>query len=86
MSPFSGSSTTGIAANLAHRRFLGMDMETEFLAIRKKRKLAIENATIAESCRQKINGFNNKKELSLFLVKEPKEAYQLDIVLQVCIL
>ena len=68
MSPFSGSSTAGIAANLAHRRYLGIDMETEFLAMSKNRKLAIENPTIAESYGQKINGFNNKKELSLFLV------------------
>ncbi len=56
-------------------------METEFLEISKARKLAKENATIAESNRQKINGFNNKNELSLFLVKELKAAYQLDIVL-----
>jgi len=50
-------------------------METEFLEISKNRKLEIQNPTIAENYRQKINGFNNKKELSLFLVNEPSELY-----------
>ena len=33
LDPFTGSSTTGIAANLANRRFLGIDQEEEFLTI-----------------------------------------------------
>lgn len=73
--PFTGSSTTGIAANLANRRFLGIDKEEEFLVISKNRKLEIENARKAESYRQKLSGFNNKKELNLFLLNELKEEY-----------
>src|SRR5690606_13272542 len=38
LDPFTGSSTTGIAANLANRRFLGIDLEEPFLEISKKRK------------------------------------------------
>ena len=38
LDPFAGSSTTGIAANLANRRFLGIDKEEEFLLISKNRK------------------------------------------------
>jgi site-specific DNA-methyltransferase (adenine-specific) len=75
LDPFAGSSTTGIAANLANRRYLGIDMETEFLEISKNRKLEIENPILAENYRQKISGFTNKKELSLYLVNEPNEAY-----------
>ena len=75
LDPFSGSSTTGIAANLTNRRFLGIDMETEFLEISKARKLEIENPTIAETYKQKINGFTTKKELNLYLIKEPSEVY-----------
>lgn len=75
LDPFAGSSTTGIAANLTNRRFLGIDMETEFLEISKARKLEIENPTIAETYKQKINGFTSKKELSLYLIKEPSEVY-----------
>ena len=35
LDPFAGSSTTGIAANLTNRRYLGIDMEPEFLEISK---------------------------------------------------
>ena len=38
LDPFAGSSTTGIAANLHNRRFLGIDMESEILALSQKRK------------------------------------------------
>jgi len=61
LDPFTGSSTTGIAANLANRRFLGIDQEEEFLTTSKKRKLEIENPKTAATYRQKIGGFNNKK-------------------------
>lgn len=73
LDPLTGSSTTGIAANLANRRFLGIDMETEFLEISKNRKLEIENTSIAETYRSKISGFETKKQLELYLAEEPKQ-------------
>jgi site-specific DNA-methyltransferase (adenine-specific) len=60
---FTGSSTTGIAANLANRRFLGIDQEDEFLTISNNRKLEIENQKTAATFRQKIGAFIDKKEL-----------------------
>ncbi len=81
LDPFAGSSTTGIAANLANRRYLGIDMETDFLEISKNRKLEIEDEKIANSYRQKINGFETKKQLELYLAEEPKTAYSLDLEL-----
>lgn len=81
LDPFTGSSTTGIAANLANRRFLGIDQEEEFLKISKKRKLEIENPKTAASYRQKISGFNTKNELDLFLAEEPKVRYSKELVL-----
>ena len=42
MDPFTGGSTTGIAANLLNRRFLGIDMEEQFLQISKARKEEID--------------------------------------------
>jgi site-specific DNA-methyltransferase (adenine-specific) len=81
LDPFAGASTTGIAANLANRRYLGIDMEKEFLEISKNRKLEIENPTIAASYKEKIRGFNNKKELDLFLAQEPNEEYSLELKL-----
>ncbi len=79
LDPFTGSSTTGIAANLANRRFLGIDQEEKFLTISKNRKLEIENPKTASTYRQKISGFNDKKELELFLVEEPKEEYKTEL-------
>lgn len=81
LDPFSGSSTTGIAANLSNRRFLGIDQEEEFLEISKNRKLEIEKPTIATKYRQKLQGFNNQKELDLFLANEPKVGYLSELVL-----
>jgi site-specific DNA-methyltransferase (adenine-specific) len=72
LDPFTGSSTTGIAANLANRRFLGIDQEQQFLDISKKRKLEIENPKTADLYREKISGFNDKKEFNLFLNSEPE--------------
>ena len=40
---FTGSSTTGIAVNLLNRRFLGIDMEKQFLQMSKARKEEIDN-------------------------------------------
>jgi len=81
LDPFAGSSTTGIAANLANRRYLGIDKETEFLEISKNRKLEIENQLIADTYKQKINGFETKSQLKLYLAEEPKTEYSLDLEL-----
>lgn len=75
LDPFAGSSTTGVAANLVNRRFLGIDQEEEFLTISKNRKLEIENHRIAANYRQRISGFNTDNELDLFLIEEPKVEY-----------
>lgn len=82
LDPFAGSSTTGIAANLLNRRFLGIDQDEDFLTISKNRRLEIENPKIAACYRQKIGGFNDKKELDLFLSREPKEKYGIELNLR----
>lgn len=46
LDPFSGSSTTGIAANLLGRRYLGLEKEDEFLSMSKARREEIENIYI----------------------------------------
>jgi site-specific DNA-methyltransferase (adenine-specific) len=81
LDPFAGSSTTGIAANLANRRYLGIDQSAEFLEISKNRKLEIENPMTASNYKQKIAGFNHQKELELFLVSEPKAEYGNELIL-----
>ena len=46
LDPFSGSATTGIAANLLGRRYLGLEKEDEFLAMSKARREKIENNAV----------------------------------------
>ena len=82
LDPFAGSSTTGIASNLANRRYLGIDQEPEFLEISKNRKLEIENEQITELYRKKISGFNTQKEFVSYLKLEPKPVEK--IVLGFC--
>ena len=53
LDPFAGSSTTGIAANLLKRRFLGIERETEFANISKARREEIE-------CIENYVGFRRK--------------------------
>lgn len=43
LDPFSGSGTTGIAANLLGRKYLGLEIEEEFLAMSKARREELEN-------------------------------------------
>lgn len=54
LDPFAGSSTTGIAANLIGRRYLGIEQDKSFAEISRQRKIEIENLHKAEEYRSKI--------------------------------
>lgn len=54
LDPFAGSSTTGIAANLLERRFLGIEREEEFVAISKARREEIEDIKTYSKYKKKI--------------------------------
>ena len=75
LDPFTGSSTTGIAANILNRRFLGIDLEEEYLEISRNRKFEIENQKTVNLYKSKIQGFQTKKQLSLFIAQEPLLKY-----------
>ena len=81
LDPFAGSSTTGIAANLLNRRYLGIDLETDFLEISKNRKLEIENPKTAKLYQSKIQGFASPKQLDLYLASEPEISYKQELIL-----
>ena len=51
---------------------------TDFLKISIERKLEIENLKTASTYRQKLNDFNDKKELDLFLTQEPQVKYNVE--------
>lgn len=57
LDPFTGSSTTGIAANLLGRRFLGIDQNEEFLELSKAR-------------RNELNSINRRNEILIKLEKQ----------------
>ena len=43
LDPFSGSSTTGIAANLINRRFLGIEQESDFVEMSRSRRIELDD-------------------------------------------
>jgi site-specific DNA-methyltransferase (adenine-specific) len=49
LDPFCGSGTTGIAANLLGRKFLGLEIEDEFLTMSKARRIELDNSAIRQA-------------------------------------
>ncbi|MDE6886305.1 MAG: site-specific DNA-methyltransferase [Helicobacteraceae bacterium] len=64
--PFSGSSTTGIAANLLNRRFIGIEKENEFIKISMNRKIELEKNI--ETIKNKINDLRFLESVGLFAI------------------
>lgn len=54
LDPFAGSSTTGVAANLLGRRFLGIDQSEEFLNMSRARKEEIMDWRIAKAYQERL--------------------------------
>lgn len=74
LDPFTGSSTTGIAANLLERRFLGIDLEESFLQISKARKEDIIDTIKQKDYIEKLN-----KQAKLFSDAEHRSCIVSDI-------
>lgn len=55
LDPFAGSCTTGIAANLLGRKFIGIDQSKEFLDYAIKRKHEIEDESVANVILKKMS-------------------------------
>lgn len=72
LDPFSGSSTTGIAANLIGRRFLGIERENEFAEISKQRRKEIDDIKVFGEYRAKIKDIAKaeEQEPALFACEE----------------
>ena len=81
LDPFCGSSTTGIAANIFNRRYLGLDLDKEFLDLGIKRKKDIEDISKLNKIKNKL--FNKKDEqLEIFELDESQDdiSRELDFV------
>ena len=77
LDPFSGSATTGIAANLCNRRFLGIEQEIEFLKLSKARREELNQNDIRN---RYVDRLTDLKALSNNVhANEPTEIYGLDL-------
>lgn len=82
LDPFTGSSTTGIAASLLNRRFLGLELEEQFLQISKNRREEIENLKTRLEYREKIIKCKDKPLESIFEIHEDIPYYGIDLPLE----
>lgn len=79
LDPFSGSSTTGIAATILGRRFLGIERETEFLEISRNRREELNDIKIKHDYHQRIIKYGDAKCLEILEVREPAPYYGKDL-------
>ncbi len=75
LDPFCGSATTGIAANLLGRRFLGIEQEEEFVKISKNRRKEIENFNIFQHYYHKIKDLKLLNQDTLLLNEDSNNTY-----------
>lgn len=79
LDPFSGSSTTGIAATILGRRFLGIERETEFLEISRNRREELNDIKIKHDYYQRIIKYGDAKCLEILDFREPAPYYGKDL-------
>ena len=60
LDPFAGSCTTGIAANLLNRKFIGIDQSEEYLQLGIRRRQEIEDEATADKFRRKMSELNKE--------------------------
>ena len=73
LDPFCGSSTTGIAANLLDRRYLGIDQEQKYLEISKNRREELEDQQTYQMYHSKIKDIQSMGSLYSSIVKEDSD-------------
>ncbi|SHH92041.1 site-specific DNA-methyltransferase (adenine-specific) [Fibrobacter sp. UWCM] len=81
LDPFCGSSTTGIAANLLNRRYLGIDQELEFLKISKKRRQEIDNIAVRMDYRERVCKTTDSQMQTILELHEDVPYYGIDLPL-----
>ncbi len=75
LDPFCGSSTTGIAASLLGRRFLGIDREMDFLEISKGRREDLNRQDSVSQFRSKIKDIQEMESMSSVVCEDPLTDY-----------
>lgn len=82
LDPFAGSCTTGIAANLLGRKFIGIDQSEEYLQLGIRRKEEIADPKTAEKFLQKMR--ENPEEVTVLVNHARKEVLELMIEKGIC--
>lgn len=78
LDPFAGSSTTGIAACLTGRRYLGIEKEKEFVVISKNRRIELDDINKWTEYRSRIKDIGKSCQLEVpEIASEPSIAYDL---------
>jgi site-specific DNA-methyltransferase (adenine-specific) len=76
LDPFSGSGTTGIAANLLGRKFLGLEIEDEFLTMSKARRMELDNNAIRHDILTRLIKSNIiPPDIGKSIISEPTDMY-----------
>lgn len=75
LDPFCGSSTTGIAANLLGRRYLGIEQELEYVKMGKNRREEIEDLNIFQKYCSKIKDLYKVKAIHPFIMADDNTVY-----------
>ena len=65
LDPFAGSGTTGIAANLLNRKFIGIEQNENFIALAKKRKLELDDEIRANMLYERMS--ENPEEVQVLV-------------------
>lgn len=73
LDPFAGSSTTGIAANLCGRRFLGVEQELKFVSLSKTRREELDNLVVKNNYIARLSDLSF--QLMSNTVNEPEGEY-----------
>lgn len=84
LDPFAGSCTTGIAANLLGRNFIGIDQSQEFLDYGIRRRKEIDDPALAQKIFRKMS--ENPDEVTVIVNHTRKDLQQLMIEKGICYL
>ncbi|MGP1458766.1 MAG: DNA methyltransferase [Treponema sp.] len=79
LDPFTGASTTGIAASLLNRRFLGIDQENSFLDISKNRRIELDDEAVRLEYQKRIMTASAKTVNDILEVCENPPYYGSDL-------
>jgi len=81
LDPFAGAGTTGIAASLTGRRFLGIEQAREFAKIAKLRREEIEDVTIRNDYVARLSDISFAEKAGQQQVNEASEQYAVTVPL-----